>query len=624
MPQKSNNTSMSCLNNAAKIALGCLALFFGVSLAAGGIASKAAHPGTDGTIDVSEIRPGMTGYGLTAFSGSTPERFGVTVIDIVPNFIPRQSVILIRCDHPITDHAGVIGGMSGSPIYFGDRLAGALGYGWRFNKDPVAAVTPIADMRALWQRRLRGSATTLSQREFAQRISVLPTALANASTIEPAPVPWPAPLSHRAHDHTSLLPVQTPVALSGFSGHAQQLLEDALTPFGMLPMQGGGAGPNGSAQAPQGFVPGSPVGVQLIRGDLSATAIGTVTDVFGPALLAFGHPMMNMGETYLPITTAHIHTVISSVMRSNKLGSPLHEAGSLIQDRQAAIAGRTDIRAPVVPVEITIDTGAAENTETFRVSVAAHSLLTHRLIHSAALAALRLAVADARDVTVEAEGTLIIKGRAPLHLRDASVSRGGAVPLFPQLVPAAITGAVLANPFEPVEIESLQLRFTVRDGLRFATIREVTTATPEPCAGDTINLYVRLQSFGGEERLVTLPFQVPRHAENQRLQITVAGGNSIAPPMAPPENLDDFLANVRRFYPSRALVVQTAAPTGSIAMRGALLQNLPGSTLHSLKGVAKTEAPKSHNVSQVDIVPSHDIIAGKETITLTVVPRSKP
>ncbi|MCP4197916.1 MAG: hypothetical protein GY762_12275, partial [Proteobacteria bacterium] len=108
------------------------------------------------TISTDEIRPGMKGYGLTVFAGSAPERFDVEVVSVVPNFLLRQDVILIRCIHPITDKAGVIGGMSGSPIFIEGRLAGALAYGWSFNKEPIAGVTAIDDMLAVLKRKPRG------------------------------------------------------------------------------------------------------------------------------------------------------------------------------------------------------------------------------------------------------------------------------------------------------------------------------------------------------------------------------------------------------------------------------------------------------------------------------------
>src|SRR5689334_3612772 len=97
---------------------------------------------------VSEIRPGMKGYGLTVFRGTTPERFGVEVVDVLHNFRPDQDLVLIRTEHPLLERAITVAGMSGSPIYLNEKLIGAYAYGWTFGKEPIAGVTPIANMMA--------------------------------------------------------------------------------------------------------------------------------------------------------------------------------------------------------------------------------------------------------------------------------------------------------------------------------------------------------------------------------------------------------------------------------------------------------------------------------------------
>ena len=95
---------------------------------------------------VDQIKPGMKGYGLTVFEGTTPEKFGVEVIDVLYNFQPQQELILIKTDHPRLDVAKVVAGMSGSPIYIDGKMIGAYAYGWTFGREPVAGVTPIRNM----------------------------------------------------------------------------------------------------------------------------------------------------------------------------------------------------------------------------------------------------------------------------------------------------------------------------------------------------------------------------------------------------------------------------------------------------------------------------------------------
>src|SRR5579883_3055694 len=292
------------------------------------VAATAARPSTERaprTIPLTEIKPGMTGYGLTVFQGTRPERFAVKVIGILHNFLPQQDIILIESDDERLKHSGIVAGMSGSPIYLigpdGDRLAGALAYGWHFAKDPIAGVTPIGSMLAELERPLRGRehtpvAEAANDARFRERTT--PNLVA-ASAPDPS--------------SPSLVPAAVPLSLSGFAAPAFEELTKWLAPYHVTPLAAGGAAP-AHADGPTRFEPGSSISVDLIRGDMSATATGTVTWVDGDKVLAFGHPMFNLGEIYLPISTAEVHTVLSAVSSSFKIASPLRELGTLVQDRQ--------------------------------------------------------------------------------------------------------------------------------------------------------------------------------------------------------------------------------------------------------------------------------------------------
>src|SRR5258707_10397269 len=68
----------------------------------------------------------------------------------MPNFLgPKQSIILVQLKGPKVEHTGVVAGMSGSPVYIEGKLAGALSLKLGiFTKEPIAGVTPIADVLA--------------------------------------------------------------------------------------------------------------------------------------------------------------------------------------------------------------------------------------------------------------------------------------------------------------------------------------------------------------------------------------------------------------------------------------------------------------------------------------------
>src|SRR5688500_12644241 len=108
---------------------------------------------------LSEVKKGMKGYGLTVFEGTTVEKFDVEILGLLHNIGPGQNLILARVDSPVVRRAGVIAGMSGSPIFIDGKVIGALAYAWQFSKEPIAGITPIDEMLKIAHRTRPAGAT---------------------------------------------------------------------------------------------------------------------------------------------------------------------------------------------------------------------------------------------------------------------------------------------------------------------------------------------------------------------------------------------------------------------------------------------------------------------------------
>jgi len=590
-------------------AMGTAAAIRSGLLAVATLALATAAGAAPRVIGTDEIAPGMRGHGLTVFSGTEPERFEVEVVAVVPNFLVRQPIILVRCSHPVIDEAGIIGGMSGSPVYLDGRLAGAVAYGWKFAKEPIAGVTPASHMYEVLERPQHAAASgglARILRPFDSRLDGR----------GPAPDPYFGRFDFG--DPSRMAPARTPISLSGFAPEAADLIAGALAGYGMDPVQGGGGGGEGG---PDRFEPGGPIGVQLVRGDMSATGIGTVTAVEGDRVLAFGHPMFNMGEARLPVSTATIHTVIASLVRSNKIGSPLVEAGTLVQDRQAGIMARTDSRAPAIPVTIDIEEPRSRHRERYEVEMVGHPLLTPKLLQAVIASAVRHGASDASDVTVEIEGRMRVSGRDPVTLYDSGISRAGLLPLAKFFRPVDVVATILDNPFEEATAESLDFDIELRYGLDVATIvgAYLTAESPEP--GDLVSVHVRLRMYDGEERILTVPIRIPEAAAGEKVQIEVAGGDLISPVMPAPQSLDDLIANVGRFYPPRSLVVGVNVPGEGVALRGRVIERLPPSAVTALRPAAGFDQVTIHRTAIREVVETEFLVTGKETIKIDVAPR---
>ena len=290
-------------------ALAVVAIALGLGLGAVG-----EKKGTQ-TMPVDEIKPGMKGHGVTVFSGHDPERFDVEVISVIHAFLPNQDLILARCSHPVLDHAGVLAGMSGSPVYFDGKMAGAVAYAWRFAKDPIAGITPIASMTEYFDLPLMppgvgtGSAKIMGP---------------SPQTGAAAPPPGSAFWDRFDLQGSQMVPLATPVSGSGpLAGGFLRALSSVLDSHFMLatpssPAASGGKGKtkkSKKAKKIKKFRPGDAIAVRLVGGDLDMAGTGTVTDVKGSRALGFGHPMFNWGEVRFPAARAEIMLLLSAAER---------------------------------------------------------------------------------------------------------------------------------------------------------------------------------------------------------------------------------------------------------------------------------------------------------------------
>ena len=118
------------------------------SLVAVLVRSRSGPAAATPQMGVDEIRPGMVGIGRTVFDGTQVEEFKAHIIGVLENVIgTHRNLILARLEGGPLANTGVIAGMSGSPVYIDGQLIGAVSYALgSFSKEPIAGITPIAEM----------------------------------------------------------------------------------------------------------------------------------------------------------------------------------------------------------------------------------------------------------------------------------------------------------------------------------------------------------------------------------------------------------------------------------------------------------------------------------------------
>lgn len=284
-------------------------------------------------VSAGALRAGMRGYLLTVLRGTRPERLPLEVVDVVPQKGEVSRSILVRLLPSANNRAGgVAQGMSGSPVYIGGRLAGAVGSGWSFSDHNLALVTPIEDMCAVFSR---------------------PDRPAHPLGRGPSP-----------HGSGSV----APLSVAGLDGRSAERLAHALG-VAVEPT------PAGASKAlevvPGRLSPGEAVAALLVWGDVEVGATGTVTATARDGrFLAFGHPFLERGAVNFPAARARIHETIPSQAFPFKLASPVSLVGTVTQDRAAGIGGRTDFFTPSVSAALAFtdaDQGGLRTVRNFRV-----------------------------------------------------------------------------------------------------------------------------------------------------------------------------------------------------------------------------------------------------------------
>ena len=540
---------------------------------------------------LSEVHAGLKGVGRTIFAGDKIEEFQVEILGVLKNALaPKRDVIIARLAGGPLEKTGVIAGMSGSPVYVGGRLLGAVALSFQFSKEPLAGITPIEEMLEVVPE--TATAAPLPPRNENFRISRVASGSGNGGRLIPsedtrlASPSLPAPAETA---ETSLSSLLLPLRFGGFSNQAMDLFAAQFRRLGFEPMQGGvlSGGDANAAPSPTDLAPGSMISLLLVRGDLNLNIDCTVTYRQGNNLYACGHRVLSLGPAQFPFAPSHVIVTVPSLASSFKLDAPGAVVGTIRQDRFNAIYGLVGEKTPpMIPVHLRVDSTLNRKTE-YSFEMVEEPFLSPVLLNLAMTSALTATERALGAATLELKGRIQLASGQSVDLEDVLASDAGTANLAAATV-ATPLAFLMSSGFPGLKIKNIDLNVVSRDEKRTATIEQVWSTKSEVRPGDHLELTALLRLPGGETLAEKIPVDIPASVTDRMLSVVVGGGASIntlelrsSPLGAAPRDLEQLLHALNRMRRNNRVYALVMAPQRSFVLQGDEYPSPPPSLLQT-------------------------------------------
>ena len=582
-----------------------------------------------------DVRVGQKGVSRTVFAGAEPEEFEVEVLGVLPGFpAPRQSVVIARLSGASVERTSVFAGMSGSPVYIDGKLLGAIAYAFPFSKEPIAGITPIRQMIDIFEReqtttpRMRPGeraprAVSFTQLAAAEWKFDWPKAPLSSGTFI-APVAAGSPLV--ALLGQQLVPIATPVTFNGISADALSRFSPQLQANGLIPVSGVGGSSPITPLAPvtdKTLAPGTSVMVQLVRGDYSIAAAGTVTHRDGDRIYAFGHPFLGLGSADMPMSESSVVTVIPNTLNSFKLSVPGAMVGAISQDRATGIYGQLKHTPKMIPVTINLRT-SRDRTEKYVYEVANDEFLTPLLLNITIYSTIASSERNLGDSTISVRGQIDVKGQETIRLERrftagaASLQAAGSI--------AAPVGALMSSGFDGVDISSVTLDIDSLEGRQMGTLDRIALDRTEVGRGETVEVQAYVRTESGKQFVQRIPVKIPADVPLGQLVLFVGDGGSLQQASAAqnfvPKDLGQLVGAINKIKKNDRLYVKLFRITSGAVIGTDEMPNLPPSvvaTLNSDRSAGGYTPTVLSPVDEKELPPAEFVINGQQLIGIDVV-----
>ncbi len=565
------------------------------------------------TIPVGEIHTGMHGVAYTVFQGTKPESMGVEVLGILKNANgPKGDIILVRLSGEKAEYTGVVAGMSGSPVYLNGRLAGALAFRiGEFSKEPIAGVTPIAEMLEINAMDRRPGSSTSN---------------AETSVQTPTRTSGPGAEGSAIKDYANYLkPIEAPLVFSGFSQETMQRFGPQFARAGIVPVMGVGS-VSGSKQ-PEPLEPGSAISAILVRGDMDIAATCTVTYMDAQRLLACGHPLLQFGMVDLPMTKAEVLATLPSPLNAFKIVNATEPVGAFVQDRHTGILGKFGKQPEMIPVTLNIHSGAANKQ--FHYEVLNNANLSPLAMMATVFNALHGVNEYGEDTTYRMNGRISVNGYPDVTVQNMFAPSDGGQPAA---VMAALSlgerfSGIYDNPYNVPGIRGVQLDFDLIRERRWARLEGARTDLIEARPGDEITIETVLRPYRGEIVLQQIPIHIPTSTSKGPLRILVSDGDTLdrirrtSPLLGRKMDLASTIALLNKQHVNNRVYVSLLEADPEAMVADKVMPTLPLSIMNvmdSMRGTQEMIVQGESSVNEAATGPLDYVVAGAQVLTITI------
>jgi hypothetical protein len=568
---------------------------------------------------LNQIREGMKGTALTVFQGVKPESMDVEVLGVMRNVNgPRGDIILVRLHGTKPEYTGVVAGMSGSPVYFDGKLAGALAFRiGEFSKEPIAGVTPIEEMLEINALDRRPAPAPLR--------ASLPSQSGTSQTASPgesAALP--------AQNYSNYLkPIETPLVFNGFSDETLQRYASQFAAAGIVPVMGIGSASD--RKQPEPIEAGSAVSAVLVRGDMDIAATCTVTYVDPQRLLACGHPLLQFGEVDLPMTKATVLATLPSPLNAFKIVNTTETVGAFVQDRQSGILGVPGRRSKMIPVTVALhirgEHGAA--TKEFHYEVLNNARLSPLAMMATVFNALHGTNEYGEDITYRMNGVLSVKGYPDVTLRNMFAPQDNGQPAA-ALAAATIGdrfGRIYSNPFDAPDVRGVKLDFDLVRERRSARLEASRTDMTEARPGDQIMVETVIRPYRGERLVRQIPIRIPTSTSKGTLRILVSDGDTLdrmhrgTPMMNRGLGLAPTIALLNKERANDRVYVSLFESDPEAMIADKVMPTLPLSVMNvmdNMRGTQDMVVVGESSVSEASTDPLDYVVSGAQMLTISI------